>query len=316
MKKRIIVAGSLAFDRIMSYQDKFRNHILPEKIHILNVSFLIKSLENSFGGTAGNIAYNLALLEEAPSVLGVVGSDFAEYQKWLDFHKINCSFIEFSKKSLTANAFIITDLDDNQITAYYPGPKVSGYFKNLAKIKADLAIVSPDNKERMIQGAQSFLKNKIPYIFDPGQQIGNLSKLNLENILKHSLALVGNDYEIELILSKLGINLEKLRKAVEILIISKGGEGSVIYNLGKKYIIKPAKPSKIVDPTGAGDAYRAGFIKGLISGLNLEQAGRLASVVAVYAIEKQGTQNHKFNLSQIKKRYRDNYGENLIFRVY
>ena len=306
-----MVAGSLAFDRIMSYQDRFKNHILPEKIHILNVSFLIKSLENSFGGTAGNIAYNLALLGEAPVILGVAGADFVEYQKRLKRFGIDGSLVKIDQKSQTANAFIITDLDDNQITAYYPGPKMSGYFKNLPKIKADLAIVSPDDKDRMMGAAKSFSKNKTPYIFDPGQQLSNFSKADLKNILKDSLALVGNDYEIELVLNKLEINLKELQKKVKILIITKGSQGSLIYNLGKKYEIKAAKPLKVLDPTGAGDAYRAGFMKGLLSGLNLEQSGRLASVTAVYAVEKQGTQKHSFTMAEVRKRYRENYGEGL-----
>jgi adenosine kinase len=309
MNKKIIVAGSLVYDRIMFFQDRFKDHILAEKTHILNVGFYIKSLHKSFGGTAGNVAYNLSLLNEKPIILGVAGKDFFQYQKRLENHNIDSSLISISKKHQTAKAYIITDQDDNQISAFYTGTSVKN--KNIRNLKADFAIVSPDNKERMIQSAQMFSKNKIPFILDPGQQITSIEKNELQKLIKQSYGLIGNDYEIELILNKLKINLGNLRKRVKILFVTRGSEGSVIYNLNKKILVKAAKPLKLVDPTGAGDAYRAGLIKGMVYGLSLEQSARLASTVAVYAVEKQGTQNHKFNLGQIKKRYCQNYDDSI-----
>jgi adenosine kinase len=310
--KNILVTGSLAYDRIMDFPGKFEDQILPEKIHILNVSFTINRLKESFGGTAGNISYNLSLLGEKPILATSVGADFSKYKEWLEKNKIDTQQIKLDKKELTASAYIITDQNDNQITGFYPGSKDISCCRALKKIKKiDLAIISPDCKERMLEFVRIFKANKVPYIFDPGQQITSFSAKELLFAINSAHVLIGNDYEIEFILKKLKLDLEKIRKLVNIVVITKGAEGSEIYNQEKKIKIPSAKPKNTSDPTGAGDAYRAGFIKGLINGWTIEKIGKFAGLVAVYTVEKYGTQTHRFTWKELGKRYRENFKEEL-----
>ncbi|MBI2459901.1 MAG: carbohydrate kinase family protein [Parcubacteria group bacterium] len=310
----ILVCGSLAYDRIMDFSGKFSEHILAGKTHILNLSFTVNGVKESFGGTGGNIAYNLALLGERPKIIAVAGKDFGRYQTWLKKNNLGVSGVKIVKNELTASAYIMTDKADNQITAFYPGSKIQTSPHPLLgkeRGKGILAIIAPDIVARMTEYAKMFKRFKTAYIFDPGQQITGYNASELRYSISGAKALIGNDYEIQLILNKLKIKLKQLEKMVEILIITKGGQGSEIYNLGKKIIIAPAKPKAILDPTGAGDAYRAGFIKGLIMGWPLEICGRLASLVAVYTVEKYGTQTHSFSWREMAKRYEENYNENL-----
>lgn len=309
--KKIVVSGSLVYDRIMDFPGKFSDHILPDKIHILNVSFTINKLKESFGGTAGNIAYNLSLLNEKPIILGLAGSDFNKYRRWLKKQNIDISKIKEVKNELTASAYIMTDQADNQITGFYPGPKDKKYCQITRRIKkVGLAIVAPDFKDRMVEYIKIYKKLNVPYIFDPGQQITSFTNTELKQMIEGSKVLIGNDYEIQLILNKLSLNLEKLTKMIEILVITKGAKGSEIYSQNKKLNISPARPKNTSDPTGAGDAYRAGLIKGLTEGWPLAKVGRLAGLVAVYTVEKYGTQTHRFSWEGLKKRYRENFKEN------
>jgi len=301
--KKIFVSGSLAYDRIMNFPDQFSKHILPDKIHNLNICFLINKIQESFGGTAGNIAYNLALLEEKPYVLGVVGEDFSKYQKWLTRYKINLSKIQEVKNQLTASAYIMTDKRDNQITAFYPGPVSKNYCQCIQKEKnIDLAIISPDDKERMLAYVQLYTQNKVKFIFDPGQQTPVFSAQEFRKIFQSAYIVIGNDYEIGLISKKLKINISKLKKLVKILITTKGAQGSEIYDNGKKIQIPAKRIKKIIDPTGAGDAYRAGLIKGILNNWDLDQAGKLASYIAASAVSYQGTQEHHFNYQKFLKK--------------
>lgn len=308
--KKILVSGSIAYDRIMDFPGFFKDHILPEQTHILNVSFTLGRTEESFGGTGGNIAYNLALLKQPVTLLGVVGGDFLSYQKWLSKNKVDISQIKIFKNEPSTSAYIMTDKADNQISGFYPGPTD---YKNCAvvkKIKSPfLAIVSPDYKARMISYIKFYKQMDLDYIFDPGQQITSFSATDLKKCIKGSKALMGNDYEIKMILQKLAIDLSALQKLTDILVITKGANGSEIYQANKKINIKPVKVNKIIDPTGAGDAYRAGFIKGLALGLDLRQSGQLASTIAAYAVEQKGTQKHRFNLKDFLNRYKKNYKE-------
>ncbi|MFA6534160.1 MAG: carbohydrate kinase family protein [Patescibacteria group bacterium] len=309
---KILVSGSLAYDRIMDFPGRFRDHILPGKIHILNVCFVINKLRESFGGTAGNIAYNLALLGERPVVLGVVGEDFPKYEKWLRQNQIDISRVKKVKNEFTASAYIMTDRDDNQITGFYGGATDVKYCQVVKEIKgASLAIISPDYLPRMLEYAKLYRQLKIPYIFDPGQQITAFTALDLKQSIAGAKVLVGNDYEIQLILNRLKIKLPQLAKIVEILIVTKGANGDEIFSAGKKLIIPPAKPKNTSDPTGAGDAFRAGFIKGMLAGYSLAKAARLGNTVAVYTVEKYGTQTHRFTLAELQKRYYQNYKEKL-----
>ncbi len=311
-KKNIIVSGSIVYDRIMNFPGFFKEHILPEKIHILNVSFVTNELKESFGGTAGNIAYNLSLLKKSPVVLGIVGDDFVKYEKRFKKLRINTSQIKKVKGRLTASAHIVTDQDDNQITSFCPGPADKKYCQIIKKNKnIELAIVAPDAKELMIEYIRIYKQLKISYIFDPGQQITTLTARDLKKAITGSKVLISNDYENQVILNKLKLKRKDLEKMTEILIITKGALGSEIYYRNKKIFIPSAKPKAVLDPTGAGDAYRAGLIKGLTENWSLEKTGRLAGLVAVHAVEKYGTQEHKFSWRSLQTRYKQNFGETL-----
>lgn len=326
--KNIIVSGSLAYDRIMDFPGRFREHILPEKIHILNVSFVVNGVKENFGGTVGNIAYSLSLLGESPKVLAVAGDDFLKYEKWLEGRGIDCSNIKKVKGALTAGAYIMTDQDDNQITGFYPGPLDEKYPRVAEELLSAetvgtehcsvptagkcLAIIAPEYTKRMMAYVRIYKKFGVPYIFDPGQQITALTEEELTEAIEGAKVLIGNDYEAQMILDKINLSdVKNLFEKVEILVITKGTEGSEIYHQGGKIIIPPAKPKNTSDPTGAGDAYRAGFIKGLIEGWPLQKIGRFAGLIACYTIEKYGTQTHEFTWENLQKRYKENFGEEL-----
>lgn len=312
-KLKIAVSGSLAYDQIMDFPGRFSDHILPKEIHNLNLSFFLSGLRRSFGGTAGNIAYNLTLLKEKPIILGIAGFDFGDYRKWLEKSGADLTRIKTVASDRTASAYIITDQSDNQIAAFYPGASPKDYARRARALKdIDLAIIAPDDKGRMLGYAAAYQANHIPYIFDPGQALIAFSPAELLKSIKGAKVLIGNDYEIKLMADKLKLKLADLIKMVEILIITKGGQGSEMYSDGKKIIVKPAKPKNTSDPTGAGDAYRAGLIKGLLMGYNLKACGQMASTVSVYTVEKYGTQTHKFSLAELKKRYQHNYKEKLV----
>ncbi|MFH1254915.1 MAG: carbohydrate kinase family protein [bacterium] len=308
----ILVCGALAYDRIMDFPGKFSEHILAGKTHILNLSFTVGSVKESFGGTGGNIAYNLALLGERPKLIAVVGKDFGKYAAWLKKNRIDISGVKIAKDDFTASAQIITDMDDNQITAFYPGSKDKIPLAPFVKGgKIQLAIIAPDTVARMREYAKIFRQNKIAYIFDPGQQIAYYKATELKYAIKGAKMLIGNDYEIQMILNKLKIKLKKLKEMAEILAITKGGKGTDLYNKNKKIFVKAAKKKAVIDPTGAGDAFRAGFIKGLIMGKELKQCAQIAMITAAYAVENQGTQEHRFTWAEAEKRYEKNYGEKL-----
>lgn len=317
---RLAVSGSLAYDQIMDFPGRFAAHILPDEIYNLNLSFFLDSLRQSFGGTAGNIAYNLTLLKEIPLLLGVAGSDFSDYARWLKGRGLTLDRLFVSKSERSASAFIITDQADNQIGAFYPGPLPKNYAGPAARrlpTSIRLAIVAPDDKNRMLAYAAAYQKRQTPYIFDPGQALIAFSSSELRRAINGAKVLIGNDYEIKLILDRLSAgprgsaSHQHLTKLVDILVVTKGARGSVIYQGNKKIEIKPAKPKNTSDPTGAGDAYRAGLIKGLINGYNLKTCGQLASVAAVYTVEKFGTQTHRYTPAEFARRYYSNYHEKI-----
>ncbi len=310
---RILVSGSIAYDRIMDFHGRFKEHIISNKIHILNVSFYIQQLRQSFGGTAGNIAYNIALLKEDPIIAVTHGNDFGDYEVWCRKNKIITQYSKEIRNIPTSSVYIITDLDDNQISAFYPGSmfKSNGHLtKNLLR-KSGLAIISPGNLEDMKNYPQALKKSGVQYIYDPGQQITSLSKKDLISGIKGSKVLISNDYEYEMIKKKTGLSEKNILSKTEILITTLGGRGSVIKTKNSKHIIPIARPKKVLDPTGAGDAYRAGIIKGLIYNLPLPKLGRLAATISAYAVENYGTQNHKFTWLDIKKRYKKNFKDTL-----
>jgi adenosine kinase len=291
-KPIILVSGSLAYDYIMDFPGRFRDHILPDKIHILSVSFKIDRIEERFGGTAGNIAYSLKLLGTEPIILSKAGRDFERYKDHLEKLKIDTSRIRILKNEKTAAAYIITDQDDNQITAFYPGALKSRLALDSLPSNCAMAIAAPDNKDTMISRVTQFQNKKLCYIFDPGQMIPTFTALELLKCIRGSEVLIGNDYEISLIRHKTRLKENEILKFTKILVKTLGPKGSIIKTSNKSYKISAIKPKKLVDPTGTGDAYRAGFIYGFLQGYPLEKVGRIASLVASYPIQYYGTQEH------------------------
>jgi adenosine kinase len=313
---KIAISGSIAFDKIMNFSGCFTDIIIPGKQHQFGFSLVVENLKSNFGGTAGNIAFNLALFQEQPIIFGIAGFDFLPYRNWLNINNVNLKYIREVRTSPTSTAHIITDKKDNQISAFYPCRSIANYASRVVvranrDQKIDLAVIAPDDKIRMLSYALTCRSQKIPYIFDPGQMVSVFSTLELTEAIKGAFILIGNDYEIALIASSLKIDLIELSTQVEILVVTKGAKGSEIYQGGKKIKIKPAKAKNSCDPTGAGDAYRAGLIKGLKNGYNLKTCGQLAALTAVYTVEKYGTQTHKFSLKSFTKRYYENFKEKI-----
>lgn len=300
----ILICGSLAYDTIMVFEDQFKNHILPEKIHILNVAFLVPEMRREFGGTAGNIAYNLQLLEGNPLIMATVGEDFDPYGQRLQDMGLNIRHIKTIAGSYTAQAFITTDLDDNQITAFHPGAMSSAHCNSVAEAKdVTLAIIAPDGREGMIQHARECHEAGIPFLFDPGQGLPMFSGEELMHFIKLADYLAVNDYEAQLMQDKTGLSLEDLAGHVKALIVTLGVKGSVIYADGQRFDIPCVKADAIVDPTGCGDAYRAGLLYGIARGWDWPACGRLASVMGAIKIASRGGQNHKPSREEIERIY-------------
>ena len=304
----VLICGSMAYDTIMVFHDRFKNHILPEQVHILNVSFLVPELRREYGGCAGNIAYNLKLLGAEALIMATVGKDFQPYSQWLAYCGLSQEFVRVVDDSFTAQAYITTDMDDNQITAFHPGA-MSFSHANLVPPNRGIkvGIVSPDGKEGMVEHAKQFHSAGIPFIFDPGQ---GMPMFNGEELLKFvELAdwVTLNDYEAKLMEERTGLSPEQLAAKVKALIVTKGGDGSLIYTEGGILEIPSAKPKAVVDPTGCGDAYRAGLLYGLTEEFDWETTGRIASLLGAIKVETPGTQNHGFSLNEFKERYRENF---------
>lgn len=304
---KILLTGSMAYDRIMDFPGYFKDQILPDKIHNLNVSFFVQELKESFGGVAGNIAYNLSLLGERSSIFANVGeTDFAKYKAWLEKNNIDISSVNVLSDNQTASAYIITDKSDNQIAGFFPGAMLQEL--DLSKMpESSLAVVSAQNPRDMVSLPQAFKDKKIDYIFDPGQQVSSLSGDDLRQGIKGSKILIGNDYELALIVKKTTWGVAQILENTEILITTLGEKGSRIQKGNLTFDIPAVQPDSIVDPTGAGDAYRAGLIKGLMLGYDLEKSGQLGSVIAAYAIENYGTQTYTFALDDAVERHRQNF---------
>jgi len=304
-----LICGSMAYDTIMVFHDKFKHHILPEKVHILNVSFLVPVLRREYGGCAGNIAYNLRLLGENPLIMATVGHDFEPYSQWLNQNSLPSQYIRVLDNCYTGQAYITTDEDGNQITAFHPGAMNFSHL-NLVPTDSDaeIGIVSPDGKEGMQLHAKQFAELEIPFIFDPGQGMPMFTGNELLELIDQANWLTLNDYESELMLERTGLSFEQLAERVDALIITLGGKGSKIYTKGKCIDIPPATPKAILDPTGCGDAYRAGLLYGLMNELDWEVTGRIASLMGAIKIEHHGTQNHFFDLHKFKARYQESFG--------
>jgi adenosine kinase len=304
-----LICGSIAFDTIMVFHDHFKNHILPDKVHILNVSFLVPDMRREFGGCAGNIAYNLKLLGGEPLVMATVGADFAPYADWLDRLDIDRRHIRQLNETYTGQAFITTDRDDNQITAFHPGAMSFSHFNHVGEA-ADIriGIVAPDGREGMIQHAAQFAEAGIPFIFDVGQGLPLFGGDDLLRFLDQATYAAFNDYEAQLTAERTGLALERLAERVEALIVTRGGEGSRIYTAGQCIEIPVIAPAAVVDPTGCGDAYRAGLLFGLERGMDWATTGRIATLLGSIKIASPGTQNHRFTADEFADRFETAFG--------
>jgi len=307
-----LICGSFAYDVIMVFHDRFKNHILPDKVHILNVSFLVPDMRREFGGCAGNIAYNLKLLGGNPLPMGTVGRDFEPYAKWLDQNKIPRTHIRVIDDSYTGQAFITTDMDDNQITAFHPG--AMGYSHEVSVKDAKgvkIGIVAPDGAKGMVQHAQQFAEAGIPFIFDPGQGMPMFNGQDLMRFIEQATWVTLNDYEAQLLQTRTGKKLEELAVHVKALIVTLGGDGSHVYTEGQCIEIPAAKVKALKDPTGCGDAYRAGLLYGLMNDMDWELTGRLAALMGAIKIEHAGTQRHRFTRDEFDGRFKDSFGISL-----
>jgi adenosine kinase len=308
-----LICGSLAYDTIMVFADRFKNHILPEKIHMLSVAFLVPEMRKEWGGTAGNIAYNLKLLGGEPMIMATVGEDFSPYASRLDRLGISRHCIREIPNTFTAQAFITTDLDDNQITAFHPGAMNFSHLNHVADAAGTrYGIIAPDGREGMLQHAQEFLQAGIPYLFDPGQGLPMLTGEEILNFLAGASYFAVNDYEAELLVEKTQKSLAELASHVDAAIVTRGAEGSTIYTEGSEISIPPVKPEAIVDPTGCGDAYRAGILFGLSQGWSWAKTGRLASLMGSIKIASRGGQNHATSHAELQAKFLAAFGESLF----
>ena len=303
-----LICGSFAYDTIMVFHDQFKNHILPDKVHMLNVSFLVPDMRREFGGCAGNIAFTLHMLGGDAVPMGTVGNDFGPYAAWMDKHGQNRKYLK-EVDSYTGQAFITTDMDDNQITAFHPGAMGYSHENKVSDApEATIGIISPDGRDGMIQHAIQFVEQDVPFIFDPGQGMPMFNGDELSTFIDQATYVTVNDYEGEMLSERTGQSLEDIAKQVKALVVTKGGEGSDIYADGKVFNIPLAKISAAQDPTGCGDAFRGGLLYGMMNGMDWETTGRIASLCGAIKIEQLGPQNHSFTMDEFKARYKETFG--------
>jgi len=310
---RTLICGSIAYDNIMVFPDHFKNHILPEKIHVLNVAFLVPEMRREFGGCAGNIAYNLNMLGGEPVMMATVGDDIQPYLERFGQLGLDQSNVLHVKDTFTAQAFITTDLDDNQITAFHPGAMNFSHLNSVndaGDIK--LGIIAPDGRDGMLQHAAEFHQAGIPFIFDPGQGLPMYNGEELTAFIDKADYVAVNDYEGQMLQERTGLSLEAIAQKTRALIVTLGAQGSTIYTEGKQIDIPCVKPEDIVDPTGCGDAYRAGLLYGIVHGMDWQTTGQLGSLLGALKIAHRGGQNHQFTRDSINQLYFEHFG-NRIF---
>jgi adenosine kinase len=309
---RTLICGSMAYDTIMVFKDQFKNHILPDQIHILNVAFLVPDMRREYGGCAGNIAYNLKLLGGEPVIMATVGDDFGLYRDRLARQGIETTHIHPVAEAYTAQAFITTDLDDNQITAFHPGAMNHAHENKVGDATGiQLGIISPDGRQGMLDHARQFAEAGIPFIFDPGQGLPMFNGDELIEFVRQASYLTVNDYEGKLLEERTGRSLPSLATEVKALILTLGAQGSRIYADGEVHEIPPARPSEVLDPTGCGDAYRAGLMYGMLQGYDWKTTGRLAGLLGAIKIARRGGQNHRFTPQEIADRFQAEFGYTL-----
>lgn len=308
---KVIVAGSIAFDHIMDFPGYFKDQIIPEKISELNISFLVKSLKKVRGGTAPNIAYSMALTGQKPEVLGTVGSDFEDYRLWLEKSGVGTGLIRVKEDDFTASCFINTDLSNNQITGFYPGAMAYDDQISMHDVPMEdvsMVVVAPTEPSAMSKWCDELREIGVSYLYDSGMQIPRFGAQELVKGVLGAKIVIFNEYEYEMMLKKTSLTIDEILNKVEIVVVTMGEKGSMLRTRNEKVHVPAAKPYKIVDPTGAGDAFRAGLLKGYSEGAGLEKMGQYASITAVYAIEHKGPTEHKYTIEEFNNRYKENFG--------
>jgi adenosine kinase len=307
-----LICGSFAYDTIMVFKDKFKNHILPDKVHMLDVSFYVPDMRREFGGCAGNIAYNLSLLGGKAVPMGTVGSDFGPYAGWMDQAGIDRTHVTIADGRYTAQAYITTDMDDNQITAFHPGAMDASHQNRVSDAAGiTIGILSPDGRQGMLEHASQFAEARIPFIFDPGQGLPMFEGDELKRFIDKATWVSVNDYELQMLQERTGLSPHEIAERVEGLIVTLGSEGSHIYTEKQRLDIPAAPVGEMNDPTGCGDAYRGGLLFGLMNRLGWETTGRVAALMGAIKIEHHGTQNHSFTLDEFRARYRESFDSEL-----
>ena len=308
-----LICGSIAYDTIMVFNDHFKNHILPEKIHILNVAFLVPDMRREFGGCAGNIAYNLQMIGGSPLIMATVGDDYQPYDYRLQKLNLAQTHIRPVNDTFTAQAFITTDLADNQITAFHPGAMNFSHHNHVTDAKdVSLGILAPDGRDGMLQHAREFHEAGIPFLFDPGQGLPMYNGEELLDFIDKADYIAVNDYEGQLLQERTGKTLEALAKLVKGLVVTRGSEGSIIYADGQQIEIPCVKPEEMLDPTGCGDAYRAGLLYGIANNMDWQTTGSLGSLMGALKIARRGGQNHSFSRDEIGQRYFEAFGSRIL----
>ena len=307
-----LVCGSLAYDTVMVYPGRFRDHILPEKIHLLNVSFVVPTLRRNFGGCAGNIAYNLRLLDCPGHAMGTVGHDFGPYREWMTKNGMSLRHVKLLEDEYTAQAYITTDLDANQLTAFHPGAMT--HSDRLA-VPADgsitIGVCAPDGREGMIAHATQFANARIPFIFDPGQAMTLFGGPELTRFVEQANWVTVNDYEATLLEQQTGLSTGELAARVAAYVVTRGADGSTVHAGGRRVEIPAVRAAAVVDPTGCGDAFRAALLHGLAEGWDLARCARLGNAVGAIKIAAVGTQHHRFTLDEFRDRFHDTFGYRL-----
>lgn len=304
-----LICGSLAYDTIMVFPGRFKEHILPEKVHILNVSFMVPQIRREFGGCAGNIAYNLHLLGAKGHIMATAGQDFEPYAEWIEQCGLDPRYIKKIDDEFTAQAFVTTDLDDNQITAFHSGAMNNSHENDVpSDADIDIAIISPDGKDGMVQHARQCHEAGIPFIFDPGQGMPMFNGEELQSFIEQATYICVNDYESELLQERTGLGVKQIAEQVEAMIVTFGSKGSVIHTDGTSIEIPAVWAGSVQDPTGCGDAYRGGLLYGLMNGLGWDVSGRIAALISAIKVAHPGTQNHSITLDAFKERFEQEFG--------
>lgn len=307
-----LITGSFAYDTIMVFQDQFKNHILPDQVHILNVCFFVPDMRKEFGGCSGNISYNLKLLGGDPLPMGTVGEDFKPYRKWLKKQDIDITHITEVENTYTAQAFLTTDTDNNQIIAFHPGAMNYAHKNRVGDARGvTLGIVAPDGRDAMVEHAEQFAEAGVPWIFDPGQGLPMFSGEELMTFVEQATYLCVNDYESRLLVDKTGRKLPDIAAEVDALIVTRGGSGAEIMVDGSTMEIPAVSVREVNDPTGCGDAFRSGLLHGIDRGFDWQTTGRLASLMGGIKIEHHGTQNHRPRRQEIADRFKENFGHHV-----